>query len=249
MNKCRKRISSRILYIVYFAFALAIIQFSCTEKHLKKLRIVVIGDSTVQTYKPERNITGWGQVIDSFFTKDVEIINLARSGRSTKTFIKEDKWENALKKKGDYIFIQFGHNDSHAKENPESTDAKTDYKDYLRQYVDESRENGAIPVLITPMHRRRFDEEGKVTQELLPYADAMKAVAKEKKVLCIDLHKLSGEVFQRLGDEGSSDISCRPGDRTHFSRKGAILMAKLINGELFNIAPNLKKYIKKIVDH
>jgi len=242
MNMCYKKTSSRFLYIVYFAFALAIIQFVCTKKQPKKLRIVVIGDSTVQTFKPERNITGWGQVINTFFTEDVEIINLAKSGRSTKTFIKESRWEDALKEKGNYIFIQFGHNDSHAKEKSESTDAETDYKDYLRQYVDETKENGAIPVLITPMHRRRFDEKGKVTQELLPYADAMKTVAKEKKVLCVALHKLSGEVFQRLGDEKSSDLSCRPGDRTHFSRKGAVLIAKLITEELFNIAPIFLAY-------
>ena len=210
----------------------------------KKIRIVVIGDSTVQTFDPESNKRGWGQVIGDYFSEDVEIINLAKSGRSTITFINEGRWENALKENADYVFIQFGHNDSHAKEKPESTDAETDYKDYLRQYVNESRQVGMTPVLITPMHRRRFENDGKITQELMPYADAMKIIAKEKNVTIVDLHASSGTAFEELGDEGSSDLSCSLEDRTHFSEKGARLMAKLITTELSGISPDLKKYIK-----
>lgn len=145
----------------------------------REVRIAVIGDSTVCEYPATSNIRGWGHFLAPSFQAHVRVINLAKSGRSTKTFIKEGLWTKTLAEKPDLVLIQFGHNDSHAKDRPESTDAATDYRDFLRRYVDEARAGGATPVLVTPMHRRSFDKDGKVTQELLPYADAMKAVAKE----------------------------------------------------------------------
>jgi len=202
------------------------------------IKVVIIGDSTVQTYGPDRDVRGWGQYFDGFFPSDVEIVNLAKSGRSTKTFIEEGLWDGALRENADFILIQFGHNDSHAKERPESTDAATDFRDNLRRYIDEARKNGAEPILITPMHRRLF-KDGKPTMELLPYANAMKIVAREKDVLLIDLHALSGTVLARLGDDGSADIYVSPKDRTHFSEKGAKLMAKLVAEELARMSPDL----------
>ena len=110
---------------------------------MRPLRVVIVGDSTVCNYPENRPERGWGQFIQERFNDGAVIVtNLAASGRSTKTFIKEGRWQKALEQKPDYVLIQFGHNDSHAPERPESTDAATDYKDYLRRYVDESRGRG-----------------------------------------------------------------------------------------------------------
>jgi len=110
--------------------------------------------------------------------------------------------------------------------------------------VEEARAAGATPVLVTPMHRRRFDEHGKATRELLPYAEAMKIVAKEKAVDLVDLHTASGILFEKLGDAGSADLSCSTTDRTHFSEKGAKAIAGLVLNLLPVAEPSLKTLLK-----
>src|SRR5690606_15305746 len=113
-----------------------------------------------------------------------------------KTFIQQGRWQKALDEKPDIVLIQFGHNDSHAPEKPESTNAATGYKAYLRRYVDDARAAGATPILVTPMIRRAFNAEGKIAEppaegNLLPYAEAMKEISAEKKVPLIDLYTSS----------------------------------------------------------
>ncbi len=206
------------------------------------IKIAIIGDSTVCDYPETSNIRGWGQFVAPYFEDSVTITNLAASGRSTKTFIKEGRWTRTLQAKPDYILIQFGHNDSHEKTKPEATDADTDYKEYLRQYITEARQAGATPILITPMHRRTFSKDGTMTQELLPYANAMKAVAKEKQVPLVDLQTSSGVLFEKLGDAASTDLNCELKDRTHFSPKGAKAIAELVVKELREVEPTLKPY-------
>lgn len=210
----------------------------------REVRIAVIGDSTMCEYPAGSNIRGWGHFLAPAFQEHVRIINLAKSGRSTKTFFHEGLLGKTLAQKPDFVLIQFGHNDSHGKDRPESTDAATDYRDFLRRYVDEAHAAGATPVLVTPMHRRSFDAEGKVTQELLPYADAMKIVAKEKLVGLVDLHAASGALFEKLGDVGSADLSCSATDRTHFSEKGAKAMAELVLKSLPLASPGIKPLLK-----
>lgn len=207
------------------------------------MKIVVVGDSTVQTYPPETPIHGWGQYIGGFFGSNVKVVNLALSGRSTKTFRTEGHWDKALAEKGRWYLIQFGHNDSHEKGRPESTDAATDFRENLKRYVDDVRKIGGKPVLVTPMHRRTFTSDGRMADNLAPYAATMKAVAKEKHIPVIDLHTSSGKVFLTLGDKGSADLSCAPGDRTHFSEKGARLMAELVASGIENNVPELAKYL------
>ncbi len=215
-------------------------------------RIVIIGDSTVCEYpeaKPER---GWGHYIEGYFRDGtVKVINLAAAGRSTKTFITEGRWKKALAEKPDYVLIQFGHNDSHASTNPEATKASADYKEYLRQYIDESRAIGATPILVTPMVRRTFDLTGKLIENasdgsvpLGAYADAMKDIGKEKNVPVIDLHASSFELVQKLGLEASLALANKKGDNTHFNEKGARAMADLVMKELPTAAPSLKDSLK-----
>lgn len=208
------------------------------------LRIVLVGDSTVCEYPATRPDRGWGQFVEERF-KDgaVKVLNLAASGRSTKTFIKEGRWKKALEEKPDCVLIQFGHNDSHAPDKPESTDAATDYKENLRRYIDESRAIGAMPILVTPMVRRTFGADGQLQDELQRYADAMKEVGAEKKVPVIDLHTSSKKLVEQLGPEASAEMANKQGDATHFNEKGARTMADLVMKEL-PTAPKLKELLK-----
>ena len=205
------------------------------------LTIVTVGDSTVADY-PQTDIKrGWGQVIGDYLAPSVKIVNVAECGRSTKTFFDTNHWKEALDAKPDYIFIQFGHNDSHAKDKPESTDANTDYQEYLRRYIKEARETGAKPILVTPMHRVMFASSGQMTQELLPYADAMKHVAAETNTPIIDLYALSDHALQPLGNSGVEGLTASDQDRTHFTDKGAHIIAKLVAEAAGKIDPLLQK--------
>lgn len=211
------------------------------------LRMAIVGDSTVCAYPADRPERGWGQFIEErFATGTVTVINLAASGRSTKTFINEGRWGKTLAEKPDVVLIQFGHNDSHAPERPESTEAATTYTDYLRRYVDESRAGGAVPVLVTPMVRRTFDAAGNLTDILQPYADAMKAVAVEKKVAVIDLHATSRRLVEQLGPEKAAEMANKKGDGTHFNEKGARAMADLVMRELPAAVPQLKPLLRPV---
>ena len=217
----------------------------------KPIRIVLVGDSTVASYaKPpadKPDLTGWGQVFGDLFNDRVTVLNHAKSGRSTRSFIKEGLWKTALAEKGDYIFIQFGHNDSHLKDGKPAVDPATDFQSYLRQYIDEARAGGAKPILVTPVARRTF-KDGKIVTGLQPYADAMLKVGKEKGVPVIDLHAAAMRLFDRLGDAGSADMTASASDRTHFSHKGAEAMARLVVEALPKAVPELKPFLKPVVD-
>ena len=208
------------------------------------VRMVIVGDSTVCNWPETDSRRGWGMYIQGYFNNNISVTNLAKSGRSTKTFIKEGLWAAVLKERPSYVLIQFGHNDSHSPDKPESTDAKTTYRDYLRQYIDDSRAIGAHPVLVTPMCRRTFAANGKLEDALLPYASTMKEVALEKKVPLVDLHTPSAQLFEQLGEAGSNELANKPGDATHFNEKGAKAMAGLVMQELPAVEPALKKYLK-----
>jgi len=209
------------------------------------LRMVIVGDSTVCNYPTNTGQRGWGMFIQGYFnSNELQVINLALSGRSTKTFIQEGHWSAALKEKPDFVLIQFGHNDSHSPDHPEATDANTAYQQYLRQYIDESRAIGARPVLITPMCRRVFQTNGLIDNALLPYANAMKAVALEKQVPLVDLNAASVKLCNQLGPDASNALANDPKDPTHFNEKGARTMAGLVMQELPVAEPSLKKFLK-----
>jgi pectin methylesterase-like acyl-CoA thioesterase/lysophospholipase L1-like esterase len=207
------------------------------------VRLAIIGDSTVCEYPSQRPERGWGHYIQDYFKDAVQVMNLAASGRSTKTFIAEGRWQKTLNLKPKFILIQFGHNDSHDPSRPEATDAATTYKDFLRRYIDEARAIGATPILVTPMCRRIF-EGGKLQDALLPYADAMKEIAVEKKVGLVDLHSMSKAYFEKLGETASLETANKAGDQTHFNEKGAKAMAELVMKELPAAAPELKDELR-----
>lgn len=211
----------------------------------KPVRILMIGDSTMASYanppKDRPDLTGWGQVFGESFTDRVTILNRAISGTSSKSFIERGAWKKAIAEKPDFVFIQFGHNDQAGK--PRSTDAATTYRDFLRQYIRESREAGTKPILVTPVARRTYDANGKATTTLTPFAEATIAVAQQEKVPVVDLHRVSLALFDKLGDAGSADFSPSKTDRTHFSRKGALVIAQLVATEVRNTVPDLQGYL------
>jgi lysophospholipase L1-like esterase len=204
----------------------------------------IIGDSTVCDYPPESPVRGWGQYLAGHFGPDVQIVNLAASGRSTKTFLKQGLWSKMLAAKPEVILIQFGHNDSHGKAKPESTDAAADYRDYLRQYVTEARNAGAKPVLVTPMMRRTFAPDRSLQDNLKPYAEAMKMVATEMGAPLIDLFTMSGDLYRKLGPQKCLELASTPADATHFSEKGAQLMAELVMSRFGEAVPEWRDLTK-----
>ncbi|MCA9173607.1 MAG: rhamnogalacturonan acetylesterase [Planctomycetales bacterium] len=212
----------------------------------QEIRVAMIGDSTMASYarppKDRPDLTGWGQVFGEYFSERVKVLNHAASGRSSKSFLSEGRWQPVLDAKPQFIFIQFGHNDQPGK-GDRSTKADGDFQDNLSLYVKQARAIGATPILVTPVARRSF-ADGKAVTTLTPYADAVKQVAKATNTPLVDLHAFSLAHFDALGDEGSADYSPSAADRTHFSRKGALAIAKLVADALPTAVPKLAEQLK-----
>ncbi|HZM88686.1 MAG TPA: rhamnogalacturonan acetylesterase [Blastocatellia bacterium] len=224
------------------------------------ITIYLAGDSTMAEKLPDkRPETGWGEALQKFFNPDkVKIENHAKNGRSTRTFIEERLWQAIIDKlkKGDYVFIEFGHNDA-AKERTDRYTPPEDYRKNLVRFITEVRQKGAIPVLLTPVMRRRFDNAGKFQDSHGEYPDIVRAVASEHKTPLIDMHRKSEGVLKQYGPEESKKLflQLKPGenanypngiqDNTHFSPLGAEIMARLaVDGirELkLGLARNLKQ--------
>lgn len=200
--------------------------------------VVLVGDSTVQVYRPDEDRRGWGQPLADYLVPEVAVVNRAAGGRSSKTFRAEGRWAPILAARPAVVLIQFGHNDSHAKDRPESTDAATDFRDNLAGYVAEARAAGIRPVLVTPPPRRLFKPDGSISRELAPYAAAIRAVAAATGTPCIDLYAGGVALLAKAGAEGSGALFCNPKDRSHFSPAGAEAMARLVaEGLLAQDAP------------
>lgn len=222
----------------------------------KKMKIWLCGDSTIaikqSTAYPE---TGWGMPFVYFWDSTVQVNNLAKNGRSTKSFINEQLWQQVLDgaEEGDYVFIQFGHNDEVPEKksytNPE------DFKSNLTKFVREARALKAIPILFTPVSRRQFDSTGIALENHKAYDELVKEVAINEKVLFIDLDTKSRELYQSFGKEKSTllFLQLQPGehpnypegkiDNTHFSELGARLIAQLVLKEVKALNTNLNNHI------
>lgn len=203
------------------------------------ITVYLAGDSTVtdQTKEPW---AAWGQMLPRFFKKGIAIANHAESGETLKAFRSEKRLDKILSqiKTGDYLFIQFAHNDQ--KQGSSHVEPFTTYKEQLKFYISEARKRGAFPVLVTSMHRRTFDENGKITNSLLDYPDAMRQTAVEEKVPLIDLNAMSKTFYEALGPEKSikafvhypantfPDQPQALQDNTHFNAYGAYELARCI---------------------
>ncbi|MHC1704210.1 MAG: rhamnogalacturonan acetylesterase [Tenuifilaceae bacterium] len=243
---------NKILIIICFGFLFFIPQESIT--------IYLVGDSTMANKPIEDNPErGWGQLLPVLFNDQVRIENHAKNGRSTKSFIDEGRWDSVMVKvkKGDYVFIQFGHNDSKKEDPKRYAEPHTTYKENLIRFVDDCKNRDAIPVLLTPVVRRRFDENGKFYDVHGDYPAVVKEVAKLKNVLLIDHNKKSEKLVADYGSEKSKKLylHIQPGtykslptgkkDDTHFSELGATKMAELVVEGIKELKIDLVSYLKK----
>lgn len=211
--------------------AAALILFSAFRADKSVITIFMIGDSTMSNKKidggnPER---GWGMVLPGFFSEDIKIDNHAANGRSSKSFISEGRWEKVISKvkKGDYVFIQFGHNDEKA-DSTRHTAPGTTFDENLRRYVNETRAKGGIPVLFNSIVRRNFvqPKDASITKDVRrtpgekehpkegtvlfdthgAYLDSPRNVAKELGVTFIDMNKITHDLVQELGPVESKKL-------------------------------------------
>ena len=184
------------------ALALAI-TFSVPEKN--KLTIFLAGDSTMSIKEikayPE---TGWGMPFVNFWDSTVSVVNRAKNGRSTKSFISEGLWKSIMDeaRPGDYVFIQFGHNDESV-EKKERYSTPEQYKANLVKFISETRNLKAHPVLLTPVTRRKFDKEGRMMETHEVYSKLVREVAASEQVPLIDLDNKSRDLLQEFGEENS----------------------------------------------
>ena len=237
---------------------LLMMAFSIDLYHHAEVRIFLIGDSTMADKpladNPER---GWGQMLPMFFNDRVAFENYAKNGRSTKSFIDEGIWKSVLSRlgRGDYVLIQFGHNDEKKYDTARYAEPHTAYKQNLLRFVEESRSRGAFPVLITPVDRRKFDD-GKIINTHGDYPAVVKEVAAEEAVPLVDLQAEDEPLLNELGPEGTQKLFLwvPPGeyrllpngkeDDTHFSQYGAIQIAGLFVGGIKRLNIPLKDFLR-----
>jgi lysophospholipase L1-like esterase len=226
----------------------------------KKITIWLIGDSTMSIKEtkayPE---TGWGMPFVFFWDSTVKVDNRAMNGRSTRTFMEEKRWDPVVHdlQEGDYVFIQFGHNDEVPSK--KSYVPEKDFKANLEKYIADSRSKKANPVLITPVARRKFDSTGHIQETHAVYAQIIRDVARENNVPLIDLSEKSKTLYQQLGPEVSKHLFnyLVPGehpnypegkqDDTHFSELGARKIAEIVLQEIKNLKLELADRIVKPV--
>ena len=237
---------------------LAFTEFSIPPK--KKITIWLIGDSTMSIKEtkayPE---TGWGMPFVYFWDSTVTIDNRAMNGRSTRTFMEEKRWDPVVAnmKEGDYVFIQFGHNDEVPSK--KSYVPEKDFKINLIKYITDTRSKKANPILVTPVARRKFDSTGHIQETHAAYAQIVRDVAKENNVPLIDLSEKSKILYQQLGPDVSKHLFnyLMPGehpnypegkqDDTHFSELGARKIAEIVLAEIKNLKLELTGRIINLV--
>lgn len=205
-------------------------------KEPPRAHIILVGDSTMQAR------TGYGDAFCLLVAPDVACSNLAKGGRSTSSFRAEGRWDEVLQRlKSDpktptWVLIQFGHNDQPGKPG-RSTDLQTEYPQNLVRYVQEARQHGGLPVLVTPLTRRTF-HGAQLENNLLPWAESMRRVASEQGVPLIDLNSVSFQAVQAMGQAQADTLAMEPPpkagdvkstfDRTHLGEKGASLFAAMV---------------------
>jgi lysophospholipase L1-like esterase len=238
-------------------FALVLISVF-SFRNAEKVNIWMIGDSTMANKKAERAPeTGWGMVLQEFFNEGAFVRNRAVNGRSSKSFLSEGKWKSVYDslKRGDYVIIQFGHNDE-KDDSVRHTDPFTTYKQILRKYIDEARSKEANPIVCSPIVRRHFDGAGNLIDTHGDYIKAAREIAGETNTPFIDMEAKTRKLVTDLGSEKSKSIYlfCKPGeygaypkgiqDSTHLNSDGARKIAGLFVDGVKEIKLPLISYIK-----
>ena len=226
----------------------------------QKTTIFSIGDSTMASkVNPAENPEhGWVQVLAPFFNSSIIIDNRAVNGRSTRSFLNENRWDSVCKilKKGDYVFIQFGHNDQKVEDPKRYTNPHTAYRYNLIKFVMDSRAKGATPILFSSIVRRNFNDNGVLVDTHGDYPMETRLVAQQYNVPFIDLNYLTEKLEESYGMEESKKLHLHfkagensyykqeKNDDTHLSNLGATEVAKLVIAALKMSDLDLKKHIK-----
>jgi lysophospholipase L1-like esterase len=232
---CSKVLRLGVWTAALYAWSLA------AEQPPPPVHVVLVGDSTVN------DEGGWGPGFRAWFGADVEVVNLAKNGRSSKSFRAEGLWAPAVAGKPDYILIQFGHNDGPGKGPDRETDPQTTFRENMARYVGEARAAGAQPVLVTSIVRRVFTEDGKIKRDsLVPYVEVVRELAAAQKIPLIDLYSLTLVQAEKLGSEGCTEIDARlpdgKRDQTHLGPKGRQEIGGMAAQEFVKLMPAMRAY-------
>jgi lysophospholipase L1-like esterase len=208
------------------------------------VRVILVGDSTMAMR------TGYGDAFCRLFQPDVACINLARGGRSTRSYRADGTWDVVAARlrqpgasRATYVLIQFGHNDQPGKAE-RTTDLATEFPANLERYVEEVKSAGATPVLVTPLTRRMF-REGALHNDLEPWAEAIRRVARTGALPVLDLNADSSAAVARMGSAEADTLALATEfDRTHLGAKGAAFFARMVAEELKAAVPELAAHLK-----
>ncbi|WP_175620441.1 rhamnogalacturonan acetylesterase [Chryseobacterium schmidteae] len=250
------------------AIALIVIIAASFQKIQDKPMLYIIGDSTVQngSGKGADSLWGWGSFMNLYFNTDkIEIQNHAKGGRSSRTFITEGRWDSIMKtiKKGDYVLMQFGHNDggeladtlrargtikgigNESKDiyNPirKVNETVYTYGHYMRKYANEAKAKGAIPIIVSPVPRFKFDDKNKINKD--QYGVWAQEVSKQTGAYFLDLNTMVIEKYEKIGSEKVKAFF--PKDHTHTNEAGAIFNAELVAKGIKDLKKSeLRKYLK-----
>jgi len=252
----------KIFKLLLFVF-IAVFGCKTVQKGDENKPIVVytIGDSTMAdkpspSENPER---GWGQMLGSFFTRQVVVKNRAVNGRSTKSFRDLQHWQPILDslKPGDYVVIQFGHNDGKDTDPKRYTNPQTAYRHNLIRYIEETRAKGAVPILCSSIARRKFNEQGVLLDSHGNYTLVARLVAQELNVPFYDMQYYTELLEEAYGVEGSKKLHLHYApneqpflpkgieDNTHLSVLGATEIATIFVNELKKQQHPLAKFLKE----
>lgn len=239
-----------MLYKQFFLI-LALIEFTfiLNEEQNQKITIFICGDSTAATRDTSNGNQerGWGQLLQDHFDENYVVVdNRARGGRSSKSFITEGFWDKVKPsiKKGDYVIIQFGHNDN--ENDDRHTEPGKTYDKYLTQYATETMKLGGIPIIMSPVARRNW-KNGNFVNEHVKYVQSCKNVASKLNISYIDAKAITAKIVKDMGENGSKKlymISQGKNDNTHFCIYGATLVAKALAQAIAKEVPIFGKYKK-----
>ena len=214
------------------------------------MKIICLGDSTMQ-YNDETTFpqVGWPQALKNYLKEGVELLNFAKNGRSTKTFMEYGHFSEALNAmdKDSIVLIEFGHNDGHTQDPERFTRPDYEYRDNLLYMIEQCKKTGAYVLLLTPIYRRWFLEDGSMDMSCHKgYREAMLKVAKDSNTDIIDMTVLTRDELIRLGDEKSKGLFMNfpkgvyanypegMDDNTHLRMKGAEMISKLFIEQIKN---------------
>jgi lysophospholipase L1-like esterase len=212
-----------------------------------KLRFELIGDST------QTDSAGYGRGFCANLTAAVDCVNMARGGASTKTYRADGLWEMSVASRPGYMLIQFGHNDMESNDRLPRQTTMAQYEENLRRFVTEARAAQIHPVLVTPLTRRYFGQDGKIHSDLLPHAATMKRVAQDMHVPLIDLQSDSIAYLDKIGPEAGNGLGITKKDsdgktipdKTHLNWEGSYVFGRMVAVDLGKAVPGLAQYVRE----